>query len=354
MLHEFNQFLSIVDADLLLLIKIGLLIAVIVLAQWLTNNWITRYAQRQQQLDITLLHAARRPLLLGLWLLGFSWIGEVLASAIKNESLALLSQIREPLLVILLAWFLIRVISILQALLLSPSASRLAWDASTAEAVGKVLKIIVVISALLMMMQLFGLSISGVLAFGGVGGIAIGFAAKDMLANVFGGLMIQMDKPFSTGDWIRTTDKSIEGVVEKIGWRMTRLRTFNKNPVYVPNGIFATIPIETPSRMTNRQIHAIIGIRYDDIDQMQSIIEKVEKLLADHEHIDHEEPCRVYFDLFNASSLDFVIWAFSSVTNSSDFKKIKGKILLDVADIIAGHGAEIAYPTQTLHIQKPE
>ena len=174
-----------------------------------------------------------------------------------------------------------------------------------------------------------------------------------MLANVFGGLMIQMDKPFSTGDWIRTTDKSIEGVVEKIGWRMTRLRTFNKNPIYVPNGIFATIPIETPSRMTNREISAVIGIRYEDIAQMQSIIEKVEKLLADHEHIDHKEPCRVYFDLFNASSLDFVIWAFSTVTEGAEFKKIKGKLLLDVADIIAEHGAEIAYPTQTLHIQKP-
>jgi MscS family membrane protein len=62
----------------------------------------------------------------------------------------------------------------------------------------------------------------------------------------------------------------------------------------------------------------------------------------------------VYFDLFNASSLDFVIWAFSSVTDSSEFKKIKGKLLLDVADIIANHGAEMAYPTQTLHIQKPE
>jgi len=86
---------------------------------------------------------------------------------------------------------------------------------------------------------------------------------------------------------------------------------------------------------------------------MQSIIEKVEKMLADHEHIAHDEPCRVYFDLFNASSLDFVIWAFSTVTEGAEFKKIKGKLLLDVADIIADHGAEIAYPTQTLHIQKP-
>jgi MscS family membrane protein len=201
--------------------------------------------------------------------------------------------------------------------------------------------------------QYYGYSMSSILTLGGVGGLVVGFAAKDMLANVFGGLMIQMDKPFSTGDWVRTTDKSIEGVVEKIGWRMTRLRTFNKNPVYVPNGIFATIPIETPSRMTKREISAVIGIRYDDIAQMQSIIEKVEKMLADHEHIDHDEPCRAYFDLFNASSLDFVIWAFSTVTEGAEFKKIKGNLLLDVAQIIADHGAEIAYPTQTLHIQKP-
>jgi MscS family membrane protein len=217
----------------------------------------------------------------------------------------------------------------------------------------RLIKMLFVFAIVLGVAQYFGYSATSILTLGGVGGLVVGFAAKDMLANIFGGLMIQMDKPFSTGDWIRTTDKSIEGVVEKIGWRMTRIRTFNKNPLYVPNGIFATIPIETPSRMTNREIHAVIGIRYDDIAQMQSIIEKVENLLADHEHINHNEPCRVYFDSFNASSLDFVIWAFSSVTAGAEFKKIKGNILLDVADIIAEHGAEIAYPTQTLHIQKP-
>ncbi len=253
--------------------------------------------------------------------------------------------------IIILAWAILRLISSIEKAMLEREAK---VDKDSIRLFTRLIKISFVFVFVLGFAQYFGYSVSSILTLGGVGGIVIGFAAKDMLANVFGGLMIQMDKPFSTGDWIRTTDKSIEGVVEKIGWRMTRLRTFNKNPVYVPNGIFATIPIETPSRMTNRQIHAIIGIRYDDIAQMSSIIEKVEKLLADHEHIDHEEPCRVYFDLFNASSLDFVIWAFSSVTDSSEFKKIKGKLLLDVADIIANHGAEMAYPTQTLHIQKPE
>ena len=104
--------------------------------------------------------------------------------------------------------------------------------------------------------------------------------------------------------------------------------------------------------MTNRQIHEVIGIRYDDIAQMESIIRKVEEILSKSEHIDSNQPCRVNFDLFNASSLDFVIWAFSSLTDAGEFKKFKGKLLLDIAQIIADHGAEIAYPTQTLHIQK--
>ena len=301
------------------------------------------------QIDDYFVDALSAPLKVLVW---YGWIYfSILQLRADFPALGQIAEYIDIIPIIILAWGILRLISSIEKVMLEREAK---VDKDSIRLFTRLIKISFVFVFVLGFAQYFGYSVSSILTLGGVGGIVVGFAAKDMLANVFGGLMIQMDKPFSTGDWIRTTDKSIEGVVEKIGWRMTRLRTFNKNPVYVPNGIFATIPIETPSRMTNRQIHAIIGIRYDDIAQMQSIIEKVEKLLADHEHIDHEEPCRVYFDLFNASSLDFVIWAFSSVTDSSEFKKIKGKLLLDVADIIAKHGAEIAYPTQTLHIQKPE
>ena len=301
------------------------------------------------QIDDYFVDALSAPLKVLVW---YGWIYfSMLQLKVDFPALGQITEYIDITPIVILAWGILRLISSIEKVMLEREAK---VDKDSIRLFTRLIKIAFVFVFVLGFAQYFGYSVSSILTLGGVGGIVIGFAAKDMLANVFGGLMIQMDKPFSTGDWIRTTDKSIEGVVEKIGWRMTRIRTFNKNPVYVPNGIFATIPIETPSRMTNRQIHAIIGIRYDDIAQMQSIIEKVEKLLADHEHIDHEEPCRVYFDLFNASSLDFVIWAFSSVTDSSEFKKIKGKLLLDVADIIAEHGAEIAYPTQTLHIQKPE
>jgi MscS family membrane protein len=251
--------------------------------------------------------------------------------------------------VFILTWGILRLISSVENYLLESEGS---VDKDSIRLFTRLVKILFVFAIILGVAQFYGYAVSSILTLGGVGGIVVGFAAKDMLANVFGGLMIQMDKPFSTGDWIRTTDKSIEGVVEKIGWRMTRIRTFTKNPVYVPNSIFATIPIETPSRMTNRQIHEVIGIRYDDIAQMENIIKKVEELLTNSENIDNDLPCRVNFDLFNASSLDFVIWASSSLTDAGEFKKFKGKLLLDIAHIIADHGAEIAYPTQTLHIQK--
>ena len=300
------------------------------------------------QIDDYLINSLSAPLKLFIW---YGWIYFSLHE-LKVEILTLGKVVEyidiAP--IFILTWGILRLISSIESFMLEKEGN---VDKDSVRLFTRLIKILFVFAIVLGVAQYFGYSVSSILTLGGVGGIVVGFAAKDMLANVFGGLMIQMDKPFSTGDWIRTTDKSIEGVVEKIGWRMTRLRTFNKNPIYVPNGIFATIPIETPSRMTNREISAVIGIRYEDIAQMQSIIEKVEKLLADHEHIDHKEPCRVYFDLFNASSLDFVIWAFSTVTEGAEFKKIKGKLLLDVADIIADHGAEIAYPTQTLHIQKP-
>ncbi len=299
------------------------------------------------QIDDHLISAISAPLKLLIW---YGWVYFSLVEL--TSEIPPLSQIVSYIViapVFILTWGILRLISNTETYMLEKEGS---VDKDSVRLFTRLIKILFVFAIILGVAQFYGYAVSSILTLGGVGGIVVGFAAKDMLANIFGGLMIQMDKPFSTGDWIRTTDKSIEGVVEKIGWRMTRIRTFSKNPVYVPNGIFATIPIETPSRMTNRQIYEVIGIRYDDIAQMESIIEKVQELLAKSKNIDHKEPCRVYFDLFNASSLDFVIWAFSSSTDATEFKTFKGRLLLDIAQIISDHGAEIAYPTQTLHIQK--
>ena len=153
-------------------------------------------------------------------------------------------------------------------------------------AVGKLLKAICVILAVLVILQSTGYSISGVLAFGGVGGLAVGFAAKDLLANFFGGLMIYLDRPFKVGDWIRSPDKEIEGTVVKVGWRLTTITTFDKRPLYVPNAFFTTISVQNPSRMSHRRIFETLGVRYSDAARLPVIIEKVKSMLYEHDEID--------------------------------------------------------------------
>ena len=215
---------------------------------------------------------------------------------------------------------------------------------------GKLLRATVAITGTLLVLQAFGVSVSGVLAFGGIGGIAIGFAARDLLANFFGALMIFLDRPFSVGDWVRSPDRDIEGTVEDIGWRLTRIRTFDKRPLYLPNSIFSSLAVENPSRMYNRRIYETIGLRYDDIGSMEGIVTGVREMLQQSDEIDQQQVLMVNFVTFGPSSVDFFIYAFTKTVDWQTYHEVKQGILLNIAQIIERHNAEIAFPTQTLHV----
>ncbi|GAB3110745.1 mechanosensitive ion channel family protein [Aestuariicella hydrocarbonica] len=300
--------------------------------------------------DDAFLSAARRPLHWLVWLVGLSLAAQLAAKVSGNELLQVIEPVRRIGVVILLGWFLVLMIRRAEQNLMDPRYSEKPMDETTVRAIGKLLRMSVIITAILVLMQSLGYSISGVLAFGGVGGIAMGFAAKDMLANFFGGLMVYLDRPFSVGDWIRSPDQEIEGTVEDIGWRVTRIRTFDKRPLYVPNSTFTHIAIENPSRMTNRRIHETIGIRYCDAAAMQEIIEKVTEYLKQHPEIDTDQTLIVNFNKFAASSLDFFIYTFTKTTNWVHFHAIKQDVLLGVLNIVESCGAECAFPTSTVHL----
>ena len=142
--------------------------------------------------------------------------------------------------------------------------------------------------------------------------------------------------------------------MEHIGWRLTRIRTFDKRPIYIPNGIFSTIAVVNPSRMTRRRIYETIGIRYDDVTKLPVILDKVRQMLVDHEAIDDSQTLMVNFNSFGPSSLDFFIYTFTHTTVWTEFHTIKQDVLLKISDIIQAHGAEIAYPTSTLHLPELE
>ena len=164
-------------------------------------------------------------------------------------------------------------------------------------------------------------------------------------------MTIYLDRPFVVGEWIRSPDKEIEGTVEYIGWRHTRVRAFNKNPIYVPNALFTNIVVENPTRMTNRRIKETVGIRYDDLAQMAPIVADVRAMLQSHPEIDTGQTLIVNFNTFGPSSLDIYIYTFTRTKEWVRYHEIKQDVLLKVADIIARHGAEIAFPTRTLHIE---
>lgn len=301
--------------------------------------------------DDVLVVAARKPLGLAVWLIGITIALTVLGNHYESSLLSYVASLREAVIVICLAWFAWNLISEASVRYLEDQKIKGdEVDHTTIDALSKLGHLIVIIAAVLTLMQTFGFSVSGLLAAGGIGGIAVGFAAKDLIANFFGGFTIYTDRPFVVGDWVRSPDKDIEGVVEKISWRYTQIRRFNKNLIYVPNAVFTTVALENPTRMTNRRIKETVGIRYDDINKMAAIVDDVKIMLQMHPDIDTEKTLIVNFNAFNASSVDFFIYTFTKTVVWVDYHAVKQDVLLKVADIITKHGAEIAYPTQTIHI----
>jgi MscS family membrane protein len=348
-LVEFSGVNSLWVAELFLIVLVVLSVG------YILNKIIDRLEERASKTktvwDDALIEACRRPAIWFIWILGINFAAGVAAQKMNSPLQALIDPINRLSVIFLLTLFLNNFIKRAEQNLINPDYISKPVDTTTVRAVAKLLRISVLITALLIAMQLFGYSISGLLAFGGIGGIAIGFAAKDLLANFFGGLMIYLDRPFSVGDWIRSPDKEIEGTVEDIGWRLTRIRTFDKRPLYIPNGVFAAISVENASRMSNRRIYETIGIRYSDVSSMATIVEQVTQMLQAHEDIDVTQTLIVNFNAFSPSSIDFFIYTFTKTTDWVAYHQVKQDVLLRVADIIERVGAEIAFPTSTVHLE---
>jgi MscS family membrane protein len=323
-----------------------------------------QFAKTANLWDDALFDAAYKPISWFILIMGLLWAVDISEGYIDSElfSAQNLSIIRQLTFIFLIMIFLVRFISLGEARLLEriedgSAGDETTLDATTLHALAKLLRLSVIISGALVALPTFGIEITALLAFGGVGGIAVGFAAQDLLSNFFGGLMIYLDRPFAIGDWIRSPDREIEGTVENIGWRLTVVRTFDKRPLYIPNSIFNKLALENPSRMSNRRIKETIGIRYQDSEKMGPIVADVKAMLQNHEAIDTNQTLIVNFNGYGASSLDFFIYTFTKTTNWIQFHEIKQDILLKIVEIVHKHGADFAFPTTTLdglEVLRPE
>ncbi|MBA4382390.1 MAG: mechanosensitive ion channel protein MscS [Sideroxydans sp.] len=302
--------------------------------------------------DDALIAAAKKPLPALIWLSGLSFALHLVHRQTGEQLLDYLTPARNIGFIICVSWFLFKLIRELanNAIAARPLVDG-AEDRTTVDGLSKIARIVVVVLAALMMMQTLGFSISGVLAFGGVGGIAVGFAAKDLLANLFGGLMVHLDRPFNIGDKIRSPDREIEGAIEHIGWRQTTIRANNMALLYVPNSLFTSIVVENTSRISHRRIEEVFGLRYEDIGKVSDITSEIEQMLKQHADIDPEQTVIVALGKMAESSIDITLLAFTKSGALQAYHQTRQDVLLKVSDIVTRQGADFAFPTRTLITQ---
>ncbi len=227
-------------------------------------------------------------------------------------------------------------------------------DKTSAKIITRVFKIIIFFVILILFGEHFGMSLSGLLTFGGIGGIAIGMAGKDILSNFFSGIMLFFDRPFNIGDWVSSPDRQIEGTVVEIGWRITKIMTFDHRPLYIPNSVFSSISVENPGRMTNRRIKTQIGLRYQDADKVEAVVNDIRTMLKNNPKIDTKQTLLVYFDEFADSSLNILIYCFTKTVVWAEWLEAQQEVYLKMVEIVHQHGADFAFPSQTVYLDNDE
>lgn len=337
-----------ISSDLLIKYSIGLGIAIFCL---IGAFWTDVRLRRKQSLTRKItFHVVQT-----VFLCSFAFtVKQYMEYAITDYRLhAVSSKAIDFLTVTLVALIILRQVSLLITLFEKHQISK-GSDPTSTRVIARMLKITVFVVLLLMFGEHFGISLSGLMAFGGIGGIAIGMAGKDILSNFFSGVMLYYDRSFNIGDWISSPDRNIEGTVVEIGWRITKIKTFDNRPLYVPNSLFSSICVQNPGRMTNRRIDTQIGLRYEDASKIRVIVDDINAYLKGNNDIDQTQTMLVYFDAFADSSLNIMVYCFTKTTVWAEWLGIQQDVYLKLIDIVQHHGADFAYPTQTLYVTKQD
>lgn len=222
------------------------------------------------------------------------------------------------------------------------------YDDQLVPVVRKAGKVFLVITGSVMIVQNLGYSVASLLAGVGIGGAALAFASKDAVANVFGSIVIFVDRPFLVGDWIEVGD--VEGTVEAVGIRVTRIRTFANSLITLPNAQFTTMPINNWSRMRKRRITLTVGLTYDTTpEQMRAAVDAIRGIIRADERLD-QDFFLVNFHDFGESSLNIYCYLFTRTTGWAEHMQIREEFMLAVMQAMADLGLKFALPSRTVRV----
>lgn len=277
-------------------------------------------------------------------------VGTYMAEAVSRPLAATgiikyLHPLRELGIIIAATMFLLRwVDKIRLRFLRAPDSQRRGIDQAQVDAVSRIASVATVVVALLISLDTFGVNIQAVLAFGGIGGVAIGFAGREVISNFFSGFMIYLTRPFTVGEWIRSIneDDPIDGFVEDIGWYLTRVRTWEKRPLYIPNSKFSTLIIENPSRMTNRRIKKTLHLRIEDMPVVKAVVDDIRTMLVSHPDLDPKQHRMVYVEGFTEFSCNIWLSCYTKQVFLESYMKTQQDIMLRIHEILRKNGARLA------------
>ncbi len=215
----------------------------------------------------------------------------------------------------------------------------------------RIIKILIWILGISSVLSIWGINVTALLASLGLGGLAFALAAKDTAANLFGSIALLLDKSIKIGDWIIVD--GVEGIVEDIGMRTTKIRTFKKSLVVVPNQIVANSHIENFSRRDVRRIKISIGLIYDTTnEQIENIIRDIKSMLKNHPGIAQNETMLVNFDNFGDWAKEIFIYTFTNTSSWQEYLDIKEDIYYKISKIVEKNGSSFAFPSQSIYVEK--
>jgi len=215
----------------------------------------------------------------------------------------------------------------------------------------KIVKILLGGLGLAAILQVWGINVTALIASLGLGGLAFALAAKDTASNLFGSFALLADKSVRIGEWIKVGET--EGVVEAIGMRTTKIRSFQKSLITVPNQLVANTPIENFSRRGIRRIKMNVGLTYGTSkEQVVKIVKEIKYMLHAHEGISQKETLLVNFESFGDSSLNIFIYTFTSTANWDKYLDIREDIHFQIMQIVEDNGSSFAFPSQSIYVEQ--
>ncbi|MFC1734110.1 mechanosensitive ion channel family protein [candidate division KSB1 bacterium] len=311
----------------------------------------TLTSRTKTDIDDRLIDVVEKPARLLLVVIGFWAALEYMR--LPEDAGALATTVVRSLFAFCVFWALYRATDMLSGLLKTfTSKTKSDFDDQLVNFIARFMRVAVVALGAMVLVREWGYDIAGLVAGLGLGGLAVALAAKDTVANIFGSITILLDKPFTVGDWIETP--SVEGTVEDIHIRSTRIRTFANAQVSVPNSVLANSAITNWSRMKKRRIKYTIGVTYGSKHtQIEACVKELRSMLENCPDI-HPDVVFVYFNSFGENALEIFLYFFTKTTVWQEYLRAREEVNIEIMKIIEKHGMSFAFPSRSIYLENQD